>query len=279
MKYFIVFVILFHIVPGSFVLCGYDDEYCWEGHTITIITDIDAVKPAQEWFCFTEIFGDFVVLTFDDGPFRHVNNGSKTDHTDLILDILKREGLEATFFILGFQLDTDHVKTGETYQKYCQWLSRMFLEGHTVAIHDRNHIQFYKQSQADMDASFFYTQGRVSEICGQKLAPYVRSPGGTISREVAQYLKERGYRHVFWHINSEPEPRMSSREILDAIIKDINRGKRGIIMMHDRNASEYLDELLKFLSVTRIGIISLEEWERRYGLPETPLTLHRGKFK
>jgi len=245
---------------------------------IPIIDDIAGIKSVAEWFSFTNEIGDFVVFTFDDGPYRQVNGKEKADHTGIILGILNRENIKATFFILGFQLDTANVKTGETYQRYCQWLSRMFSEGHTVAIHDRNHIQYYKQSKNDIDASFTYTKTRVKEICGQDISCYVRSPGGTISRNVAQYLRQSGYKHIFWHINSEPEQHLTPKEILKVIINELDKGKRGIIMMHDRNASGYLDELLMFLKANRIKVISLEEWERRYGLPATPYTSQKVKF-
>jgi len=245
---------------------------------IPIIADTTKEKATPEWFSFTDGIGDFVVLTFDDGPFRQANSKGKIDHTGIILDILKRENLRVTFFILGFQLDTANVKTGETYQRYCQWLGRMFAEGHTVAIHDRSHIQYYKQSRKDLDASFAYTKTRVREICGQEMSCYVRSPGGSVSRDALKYLKENGYKHIFWHINSEPEQYLTPKQILSVIIKELNRGKRGIIMMHDRNASAYLDELLRYLKANKIKVITLEEWECRYGLPDTPFTSQKVKF-
>jgi len=279
--------LLFFMAGQSFILA---QDKKTPSEPIPIITDTATKKVTPEWFSFTGEIGDFVVLTFDDGPFRsafrrdiasggQANSNGWVDHTGIILDILKRENIPATFFILGFQLDTVQVNTGETYQKYCQWLGRMFVEGHTVGIHDRRHIQYYKQSKKDLDASFAYTKSRVREICGREMSCYVRSPGGTISRESAQYLKQNGYKHVFWNINSEPEQYMKPKDILNIIIRDLNWGKRGIIMMHDRNASAYLDELLRFLKANRIKVITLEEWERRYGLPATPQTAQKVKFK
>ncbi|MBI5778774.1 MAG: polysaccharide deacetylase family protein [Planctomycetes bacterium] len=286
MRNLVILCLLLFLISGNSFAYAEDKK---EPPPVPIITDIAKEKATPEWFSFTDVIGDFVVLTFDDGPFRsafrrdlasggQANNNGWVDHTGIILDILKRENLKAAFFILGFQLDTANVKTGETYQKYCQWLGRMFAEGHTVAIHDRKHIQFYKQSRKDMDASFAYTKTRVREICGQELSCYVRSPGGSVSREALQYLRQNGYKHIFWHINSEPEQYLTPKQILKAIIKELNRGKRGIIMMHDRNASEYLEELLRWLKANKIKVITLEEWERRYGLPETPFTPQKVKF-
>ena len=277
MRNLIIVCALFFFMAGHSFILAQDKKA--PPAPVPIIADITRGKATAEWFSFSDAIGNFVVLTFDDGPFRQANGKGTINHTGIILDILKRENLRATFFILGFQLDTAQVKTGETYQKYCQWLGRMFAEGHTVAIHDRNHIQYYKQSKKELEASFAYTKNRVREICGREMSCYVRSPGGSVSREALQYLRQNGYKHIFWHINSEPELHLSPKEILNAIIKELNRGKRGIIMMHDRNASEFLDELLRYLKANKIKVITLEEWERRYGLPETPFTPQKVKFE
>ncbi|MFH1230484.1 MAG: polysaccharide deacetylase family protein [Planctomycetota bacterium] len=243
-----------------------------------ILTDVSQEKPLLEWFCYSDDLRDAVVLTFDDGPYRRISVNEIIDHTGIILDILKQEDIKATFFILGIQLDTSVVKTGETYQKYCEWLKRMFNEGHTVAIHDRNHISYSRQDKMMLEASLNYTRERIKEITGQGVSFYVRSPGGSISSPVQQYLADNNYKHVFWHINPETEQHLSTQQILNNLIEDINKGKRGIILMHDRTASEYLQELIRFLKVNRIRIVSLEEWDQRYGLPESPHARETIKF-
>jgi peptidoglycan/xylan/chitin deacetylase (PgdA/CDA1 family) len=218
-----------------------------------------------------------VVFTIDDGPYRNIN-GSTTDHTEIILDILKREKIPATFFLLGCQLDTKLVSTGVTYQCYCQWVKRMFEEDHTVGIHDHKHIQYFKQNRSQLSDSLIYTRNRLKEVSGYDASLYVRSPGGSISPEVATYLKENGYKHVFWNINPETQPHLKPLEILNNIIADLNYGKRGIILMHDRTASAYLPDLIKYLKEHQIKVISLAEWETKYGLPDTVMTPQREKF-
>jgi peptidoglycan-N-acetylglucosamine deacetylase len=244
-----------------------------------IFTDAIKEKPLLEWYCYSDNLNDAVVLTFDDGPYRRINANEIIDHTGIILDILKQENIKATFFVLGIQLDTDIVKTGETYQKYCEWVRRMFFEGHTVAIHDRNHISYFKQDKKMLENSFSYTRARIKEITGQDASFYVRSPGGSISSIIQEYLANNNYKHVFWHINPETEQHLSTQQILDNLIDEINKGKRGIILMHDRTASEYLPELIRFLKVNRIRVVSLEEWDQKYGLPEAPHTKQAIKFE
>lgn len=247
---------------------------------LPIIIDVSNEKPLLEWFSYSDSdeLWDAVVLTFDDGPYRRVNANEIIDHTGIILDILKNEDIKATFFILGFQLDTSNVKMGETYQKYCEWLKRTFNEGHTVAVHDRNHIPYFKQTKKELEESLDYTRRRIKEITGQDVSFYVRSPGGTISSPVQQYLADNNYKHVFWHINPESEQHLTAQQILNNLIEDINKGNRGMILMHDRTASEYLQKLIRFLKVNRIRIVSLEEWDQRYGLPATPYTKQLIKF-
>ena len=71
-----------------------------------------------------------VYLTFDDGP---------SDHTAEILDILKKNKVKATFFVVG--KETEHAK--KMYQ-------RIILEGHTLAMHSYSHN--YDQIYASVDA-------------------------------------------------------------------------------------------------------------------------------
>lgn len=251
-----------------------------------VIADVSAAddgcaEKSMPLFCQLPVAGsdviNEVVFTIDDGPYRNINNGT-TEHTEIILDILRREGVPATFFLLGCQLDTKFVSAGGTYQRYCEWVRRMFADGHTVGIHDYNHIQYFKQSKSQLADSLIYTRMRIKEVSGYDVAAYVRSPGGAISPEVAAYLKANNYKHVFWHINPETQQHLKPKEILDNIISDLNNCKRGIILMHDRTASAYLADLIKYLKSHNIKVISLSEWEARYGLPDTLMTSQREKF-
>ena len=100
-------------------------------------------------------------LTFDDGP-------SKV--TEDILDILKEEGVPATFFVIA----------AENNEKYLPVLSRTASEGHLIALHSGSHQ--YSTIYASPEAFW-------QDLAGlrEKLTPYVgnaqmnilRFPGGT----------------------------------------------------------------------------------------------------
>lgn len=211
-----------------------------------------------------------VVFTFDDGPFRSYTKVNSTNHTEIILNTLKSEGIKATFFIMGGQFDKKVSGGGETSELYKNWLRRTAQDGHTIAIHDYYHTSYWKQSKKQLAKSIDSTIKKVKEVIGATPSNYCRSPGGRISPEVETYLSQRGLKHVYWHIEAEPLNLKTTDQYFGHIKAEIDKGMRGIILMHDRNASIYLPELIKYLKAKSIKVISLEEWESKYGLPLTP---------
>jgi len=210
-----------------------------------------------------------VVLTFDDGPSRHFNKTNPIEHTEMVLDILKSAGVKATFFVLGSQFDKNIAGKGDTLERYKNCLNRQVQEGHTIGIHDYNHIPYWRQSLRQLEKSLDGTANKIKEITGLNPSAYVRSPGGRISPEVEAYLSQKGYKHVYWHIEAEPL-NLKPNQYLAHIKSELDKGLRGIILMHDHNASSYLPELIKYLNEKHIKIVPLAEWESKYGLPLTP---------
>ena len=77
------------------------------------VTKTAATKPTEEQ-------EKKVYLTFDDGP---------SQQTERILDILKKENVKATFFVIGSQITDDYVDL----------LSKMQENGHSIGIHTFSH--------------------------------------------------------------------------------------------------------------------------------------------
>jgi peptidoglycan/xylan/chitin deacetylase (PgdA/CDA1 family) len=63
-----------------------------------------------------------IALTFDDGPHPR--------YTPLILDILRKYGVSATFFTVGINVDT-----------YTDLVKREIMEGHEVGNHTYHHYR------------------------------------------------------------------------------------------------------------------------------------------
>jgi len=164
-----------------------------------------------------------VYLTFDDGP----NDGT----TNVILDILKEEGVEATFFVTGYGPD--------------ELIKREFDEGHTVALHSQTH-DYAKIYRSD-DAYFNDLQqihDRVQRITGYD-SRFIRFPGGasnTVSRRyssgimsrLSKEVLNRGYKYYDWNVSSgdagnTTDPNQVYRNVTSSLRKD----RVNMVLMHD----------------------------------------------
>lgn len=123
-----------------------------------------------------------IYLTFDDGPSNRV--------TPKILDILKKEKVKATFFIVG--------KSAESRGEI---IKREIAEGHTVGLHSYSHD--YKKIYASPKAlseDIERCNAILEKITGSRSNLY-RFPGGSfnLSERLKTSVKNNGYRYVDWN--------------------------------------------------------------------------------
>ena len=165
-----------------------------------------------------------IYLTFDDGP----NDGT----TNVILDILKEEGVEATFFVTNKGPD--------------ELIKREYDEGHTVALHTASHD--YSIVYASVDAYFndlYSVQDRVKRITGEE-SKIIRFPGGssnTISRRycegimstLTQEVQNRGFRYYDWNLSSGDAAggRPTSTDIYNNVVNSLRKDRANMVLMHD----------------------------------------------
>lgn len=167
--------------------------------------------------------GGTIYLTFDDGP----NEGT----TNVILDVLKEEGVKATFFVTS---------KGPDYL-----IKREYDEGHTVALHTSTHDYSYVYSSpenyfADLEA----VHSRVLNITGYD-SKIIRFPGGssnTISRKyyngIMSYLtkevQNRGYKYYDWNISSgDAGGAKTKEEVYSNVVNSLSRKRVNMVLMHD----------------------------------------------
>ena len=181
-----------------------------------------------------------VYITFDDGP---------SPLTTKILDTLKTQGIKATFFVVGEQID-----------KYPEILKRIVNEGHAVGIHSDTHQ--YEQIYANLDAflnDYDQTMIKIKAITNSPVTVY-RLPGGSLNNynkniagDIIKELNFRGFTNFDWNVSagdSSPN-RLSSTEIISNIVSDAVSKNVGIVLMHDTDTmittSESLVEVIRQL--------------------------------
>ena len=166
-----------------------------------------------------------IYLTFDDGPSH--------DSTPKILEILKKENVKATFFVLHYSEENEHLIKQEQDN------------GHTIALHGYTHT--YSEIYQSVDTcleNFRKIQKQVYETTGIK-SNIIRFPGGssnTVSRkycqgvmtELSQRVVEEGFRYYDWNVDSTDAARPKSSEIIyNNVVRGIKPNRDNVVLMHD----------------------------------------------
>lgn len=122
-----------------------------------------------------------IYLTFDAG----YENG----YTSQILDVLKKNNVNATFFLVGNYLNTEE-----------EIVKRIVNEGHFIGNHTYSHKDLTKLNKEDYSEELNKFEDRYTEITGKKLMKIMRPPSGTFSERSLQIADELGYINIFWSL-------------------------------------------------------------------------------
>lgn len=176
-----------------------------------------------------------VALTFDDGPHKEI--------TPQVLDILKDEGVPATFFLMG-----------ENAQEYPKLVKRMVKEGHEVGNHTYSHVDLSNMSRQQAREEVERAQEVIEEITGERPA-LLRPPFGKIREDEA--MEE--FLLVSWNVDTLDWCGSSAWKILSRVQKQIKPGS--IILMHDQypGTVEALPELIRWVKEQGYEFVTVEE--------------------
>ena len=176
-----------------------------------------------------------VFLTFDDGT-------SKTN-TPKVLDILKEEGVKATFFLTGQNIEYG----GEEARNL---VKREFDEGHAIANHSYTHDvkKLYPNRVLDIDAfkaDFEKNDKMLKDILGKYFSTRViRCTGGYGSwkgmEPLDEYLSENNMVSIDWtSLNADAEgKRKNAKELTEYAIKTSKGKEMVVLLMHDTYGKE-----------------------------------------
>ncbi|NLX71392.1 MAG: polysaccharide deacetylase [Clostridiales bacterium] len=191
------------------------------------ITDIDIAAYQLElnnivYNIDTEKEDKVAYLTFDDGPTPSI--------TPAILDILSKEGVKATFFVIGTNAEC-----------YPDLIRRIYQEGHGIGNHSYSHV--FKQIYANTDNyinELDNTKQILQSILGEdKSFILTRFPGGSYGTRLAPFreaVNKAGYLYVDWNcVNGDAESvKTQPAAKLIQKFKDTMGGKSSlVVLMHD----------------------------------------------
>lgn len=147
-----------------------------------------------------------VAFTFDDGPSKY---------TEELLAVLKEYNAEATFFVLGCNID-----------QYASTIEDMKDNGHQIGSHGVSHTDFTKMTNENLIKELEKTKELLAKY--DITQTLVRPPYGRVNDQVKETVD---YPLIMWSIDPRDWESKDSNSEVQIIIENIKDGS--IIIMHD----------------------------------------------
>ena len=205
-----------------------------------------------------------VYLTFDDGP---------GPYTDLLLDVLAKYQVKATFFVID--------------SGYDKVMKRIVDEGHSIGIHSVTHD--YQEIYASPEAYFADLRGMqdiIYENTGIRTT-LMRFPGGSsntvsyfnrgIMTTLTEAVQDAGFQYFDWNVDSNDA---GGTTTADGIYENITNGCSGmdvsVVLCHDikPNTAESARRIARYAEEQGYMLLTIDELFAKDGVPLTSGTVY-----
>ncbi|MEH7075751.1 polysaccharide deacetylase family protein [Neobacillus drentensis] len=172
------------------------------------------------WGITKMIHSSAIAITFDDGP--------NPKYTPQLLDLLKKYGIKASFFVVGSKV-----------KAYPDIIKRMSEEGHTIGIHHYNHISSWILSPFQLKKYLDMTEQAIFECTNQKVTFY-RPPWGHFN--LFSLMLSKRYKVIMWsHIFGDWKVSKGINGLLDQLLQSTEPGS--VLLLHDCGETAGADRL------------------------------------
>ena len=151
-------------------------------------------------------------LTFDDGP--HAQG------TPAVLEILARERVSATFFLVGEQVRRDPGLARE-----------IVAAGHGIGLHCDRHRNLLRLTPWQVRADIARAQDTIEQASGRAIGLY-RPPYGILNASALRIAREHDWRTLLWsHFGKDWEARATPESIAARVTDGVGEGS--VLLLHD----------------------------------------------
>lgn len=195
--------------------------------------------PRRLFLCRGDRGSGRVALTFDDGP--------HPEHTERILAVLREEGVKATFFLVGTEV-----------QKYPALARAIARDGHGVGGHAWSHRRLNGMVRHELDREVEQTAALIREATGVSSRLF-RPPYGTVTIPLLRYALTRGWTVVLWSVDSGDARRDASPAAMRAAAQSVGPGD--IVLLHEDypHTVEVLRDIIQDLKARDLSFVTVEE--------------------
>lgn len=187
-----------------------------------------------------------VALTFDDGP--------NTTTTVQVLDVLKKYGIKATFFLIGDRIT----------QESAESVKRAIAMGCEIENHSWTHSFMTKLEPQVIKDEIKRTSDKIEEITGRR-PEFFRPPYIEVSRMMVDNIDLPficGVNGLDW------EPEVMAKERAELVLENVGDGE--VILLHDMEGNDEtvkaLDIIIPELMKNNFEFVTVSELFKRKGI-------------
>jgi peptidoglycan/xylan/chitin deacetylase (PgdA/CDA1 family) len=151
-----------------------------------------------------------IALTFDDGPYPF--------YTPLLLHVLDRSHVHATFFCVG-----------RSAQEFPDLMDRIIESGDEVGNHTFNHIKLSGLSITQIADQIIEAQAILASFVGHRIDLF-RPPHGRYDRRVIEVASAMGYRTILWSDSPEDTKDITPALEVERVMAQARPG--AIVLLH-----------------------------------------------
>jgi len=193
-----------------------------------------------------------IAITFDDGPHPVL--------TPLLLDALEERGILATFFLLGWAVDSNP-----------DIVARMYEAGHSIGNHSYRHPRFTDISRQRIVDEIEHTNNAILAATGS-LPTLLRPPYGARNNTVLDVARQMDMSVVLWSVDPRDWDHRNALLVSENIINYASDGS--VVLLHDIHETSIEAAILAIDALIERGYVFVTV-EELFSLSE--LTLQAGE--
>lgn len=158
-----------------------------------------------------------------------------TDYTDKLLEVLARENVHATFFMVQFWAE-----------KYPEYVRKIAEAGHEIGTHSATHSYMSKLSEEKIRQELSTSSAAIEAASGVR-PDLFRAPFGDYNDRLIRTARDAGYYTIQWDVDSLDWKDLSANDIAMRVISRVRSGS--IILCHNngKHTAEALPVILDTL--------------------------------
>lgn len=202
----------------------------------------ESEKPVPAVVCETKM-GKTVAITFDDGP--------SSITTPKILEILKENGVKATFFVVGNNIERNKPLMGKIIEA-----------GHEIGNHSYTHPQLARVSVGQIKSELDRTNKAIFDATGIQPV-WFRPPYGSVNNKVRDVASELGLKTIMWTEDPRDWSKRSSASSIEKhVLSNLRPGS--VVLLHDnhQNTIDAIPYIFKSMKEQGYRFVTVDELKK-----------------